>query len=45
MRGFWSAVALGDIRHERIAGDHLSCLQPPHVDAVAASLVTGGQAA
>lgn len=45
MHGFWNAVALGDIRHERIAGDHLSCLQPPHVAALAATLATGGRAA
>lgn len=45
IEGFWSDVALGGIRLEQIAGDHLSCLQPPHVEAVAATLLTGEWAA
>ena len=45
IHGFWSDVALGDIRHQKIHGDHLTCLQPPHVEAVAAILLTEGQAA
>ncbi|SDK16726.1 pyochelin synthetase [Pseudomonas delhiensis] len=32
MRGFWRDLALGDIRLLNINGNHVSCMQPPHVD-------------
>ncbi|KRE88751.1 hypothetical protein ASG87_09285 [Frateuria sp. Soil773] len=39
MQRFWTELALGDIRVERIDGNHLSCLQPPHVQAVASRIL------
>jgi len=39
MKTFWTGIALGDIRVERIEGNHLSCLQPPHVQTVAARIL------
>nr|WP_277396225.1 thioesterase domain-containing protein [Burkholderia sp. Ac-20379] len=38
MTTFWSEVALGGLDIERIGGNHLSCLQQPHVDAVASRI-------
>ncbi len=32
MRSFWNELALGDVRIDNIDGNHLNCLQPPHVD-------------
>ncbi|KRV64423.1 non-ribosomal peptide synthetase [Pseudomonas citronellolis] len=32
MRGFWSGLALGDIRLLSIDGNHVTCMQPPHID-------------
>ncbi|NVZ50343.1 amino acid adenylation domain-containing protein [Pseudomonas sp. B6002] len=31
MRGFWNDLALGDISLQTISGDHVSCMQAPHV--------------
>ncbi|MBM2766525.1 non-ribosomal peptide synthetase [Burkholderia anthina] len=39
MRSFWTAIALGGLDIEQIAGNHLSCLQPPHVGAVASRIL------
>jgi len=39
MKTFWTGIALGDIRVERIEGNHLSCLQPPHVQAAVAHIL------
>lgn len=41
MKTFWTEVALGDMRMERIAGNHLSCLQSPHVGAVVSRIFAG----
>ncbi|NKZ06460.1 non-ribosomal peptide synthetase [Actinomadura latina] len=38
MTGFWRELCLGELRVADIPGDHFSCLQPPHVDEVAAML-------
>jgi pyochelin synthetase len=39
MRSFWNEIALGGLAIEQIDGNHLSCLQPPHVGAVAARVL------
>ncbi len=39
MRSFWNEIALGGLDIERIDGNHLSCLQQPHVGAVAARIL------
>lgn len=38
MKTFWTEIALGELRIERVGGNHLTCLQSPHVQ-TAASLI------
>jgi len=44
MRTFWNDLALGDVQIDSIQGNHLNCLQPPHVS-VALERILGRQAA
>lgn len=44
MRSFWNELALGDVRIDSIRGNHLNCLQPPHVN-VALDHILRGQTA
>lgn len=44
MRAFWEDLALGDVQTDSIQGNHLNCLQPPHVS-VALERILGRQAA
>ncbi|KAA8996660.1 amino acid adenylation domain-containing protein [Affinibrenneria salicis] len=39
MKTFWTDLAIGDLRMERIEGDHLSCLHPPYVQHVATRIL------
>ncbi|MGW7456538.1 non-ribosomal peptide synthetase [Streptomyces sp. NPDC054797] len=37
--GFWGEVCLGDLTVVDVPGDHLSCLEPPHVTRTAEAIV------
>ncbi|MFC6338651.1 amino acid adenylation domain-containing protein [Pseudomonas sp. CCM 7891] len=39
MRGFWNDLALGTISLQTISGDHVSCMQTPHVSQLLAVLL------
>ncbi|MEU6755468.1 amino acid adenylation domain-containing protein [Streptomyces sp. NPDC046685] len=40
--GFWGEVCLGDLTVVDVPGDHLSCLEPPHVTRTARAITAQG---
>jgi pyochelin synthetase len=44
MKTFWTEIALGELHIERIEGNHLTCLQSPHVKTAAPLILRDGAA-